>query len=147
MNDRVLIVDDNRDAADALARLVESFGYDTKAVYNGEDAIRETAKFLPDMALIDLEMPGLNGYQTVARMRQRRPAAEIIVVAVTGFTGAEHKQRAYDAGFDLFVVKPMGAKELRDLLGLLDPPAPEISSRDASLDEYENCIAGVGSAA
>jgi two-component system CheB/CheR fusion protein len=121
MRDRVLVVDDNQDFAQSLVDAITRYGYPAKAVYSGEEAIRETASFLPDMVLVDLSMPELDGCETIARMRQKRPAAEIIMVAVTGLAGAEHRQRAYDAGFDLFVSKPLGADKLRELLALLDP--------------------------
>lgn len=121
MKDHVLIVDDNRDLADVMADAIQAFGYSAKAVYNGEDALRENATFLPDMVLVDLDMPGLNGYETIERMRQKRPATEIIMVAVTGLTSDEHQRRAYEAGFDLFVAKPIGAEKLRELVALLDP--------------------------
>jgi CheY-like chemotaxis protein len=121
MRDHVLVVDDNQDLADSLVEAITRFGYPAKAVYSGEDAVRETATFLPDMVLVDLSMPELDGCETIARMRQKRPAAEIIMVAVTGQTGDEHRQRAYDAGFDLFVSKPLGTDKLKELLALLDP--------------------------
>lgn len=128
MRDHVLVVDDNRDAANTMAGAIESLGYVSKAVYSGEDGVREISSFLPDMVLLDIGMPGIDGYETVRRMRQRRPAAEIIVVAVTGLPDEEHKRRAYDSGFDLFVSKPIGTKQLRDLLALLDPSIAVIPS-------------------
>ena len=121
MTDHVLVVDDNRDVANTMAGVIEGLGYVSKAVYSGEDGIREVSSFLPDMVLVDIGMPGIDGYETVTRMRQKRPAAEIIVVAVTGLPHDEHKQRAYDSGFDLFVSKPIGTRQLTDLLALLDP--------------------------
>jgi DNA-binding response OmpR family regulator len=126
MRDHVLIVDDDRDAADTIVGLVERCGFEAKAVYRGEDAVRETAKFLPDMVLIDLSMPGLDGYETIARIREKRPAAEIVIVAITAFSSDEHKRRAYEAGFDLFVAKPLRIKTVRELLALLKP---EITGR------------------
>ena len=119
--DHVLVVDDNQDVANALVEAITRYGYPAKAVYGGEDAVRETANFLPDMVLVDLSMPELDGCETITRMRQKRPAAEIIMVAVTGLSGDEHRQRAYDAGFDLFASKPLGADKLKELLALLDP--------------------------
>ena len=121
MKDHVLIVDDNHDLADVMADAIRRFGYSAKAVYNGEDALRENTTFLPDMVLVDIDMPGLNGYETIERMRQKRPAAEIIIVAVTGLTSDEHQCRAYEAGFDLFVAKPISAEKLKELMALLDP--------------------------
>ena len=98
MNEHVLVVDDHRDTADGLARLIDSFGFRSRAVYSGEEAIQETAAFEPDMALVDLGMPGLDGIETVKRIRQQRGNAHIIIVAVTGWTRSEDKQRAYSSG-------------------------------------------------
>jgi DNA-binding response OmpR family regulator len=121
MSDHVLVVDDNRDAADTIASLVETCGYKAKAVYSGEEAVCETGTFLPDMVLLDLAMPGLDGFETVANIRRKRPAVEVVVIAVTAFDSEEHKRRAYDGGFDLYVTKPLSVNKLRDLLALLDP--------------------------
>jgi CheY-like chemotaxis protein len=121
MDARILVVDDNRDAADALALLISTFGYKAKAVYDGEEALEQVATFSPDMALIDLGMPGLDGYETVSRIRQQRGNVHLILVAVTGYTGEEDKRRAYDCGFDLHVGKPMSVEKLQELLALLDP--------------------------
>jgi CheY-like chemotaxis protein len=121
MNEHVLVVDDNRDTADGLARLISSFGYQARAVYGGEDAVRETAAFQPDMALVDIGMPDLDGYETVKRIRQERGNVHVIIVAVTGWSRDEDKRRAYEAGFDLHVAKPMDADKLKELLALLDP--------------------------
>lgn len=123
MRERILVVDDERDTADSLARLIESLGYEAKAVYDGSQAIEQAGAFLPDMALIDIGMPDLNGYETVARIRQQRGSQHVILVAVTGWTREEDKQRAYECGFDLHVPKPMSAETLRELLALLDPSA------------------------
>jgi len=121
MKEHVLVVDDNRDTADGLARLISSFGYEARAVYGGEEAIEETVAFLPDMALIDIGMPDLDGYETVKRIRQQRGNVHIIIVAVTGWSRDEDKRRAYEAGFDLHVAKPMDSDKLKELLALLDP--------------------------
>jgi DNA-binding response OmpR family regulator len=126
MRDRVLVVDDNRDAADTLANAITAFGYEAKAVYDGNQAIAEAATFLPDMALIDIGMPGLDGYETVSRLRQQRVSTYIIMVAVTGWTGEQHRRRAYDCGFDLYIVKPMSVDTLRELLALLDPAVAKL---------------------
>jgi CheY-like chemotaxis protein len=121
MDGHVLVVDDDRDTADSLARLIRSFGYETKAVYDGSQAVEEAAAFLPDMALIDIGMPGFDGYETVTRIRQQRASVHVILVAVTGWTRDEDKQRAYESGFDLHVAKPMDIEKLKWLLSLLEP--------------------------
>ena len=121
MDERVLVVDDSRDAADSLARLIEAYGYQAKPVYDGEQAIEAAADFAPDMALIDIGMPGLDGYETVSRIRQQRGSTHVILVAVTGWTRDEDKRRAYECGFDLHVAKPLTDEALKELLALLDP--------------------------
>jgi CheY-like chemotaxis protein len=121
VNERILIVDDSRDTADSLAKLITAFGYEAKAVYDGRQAIDEARAFLPDMALIDIGMPGFDGYETVIQLRQQRDGGQVILVAVTGWSREQDKQRAYAAGFDLHVSKPMSVEMLQELLGLLDP--------------------------
>jgi two-component system, sensor histidine kinase len=123
MDEHILVVDDNRDAADGLARLIAGFGYPVKAVYDGKQAVAVAATFSPDMALIDIGMPGLDGYETVAQIRMQRAAAQVILVAVTGRSGEEDKQRAYECGFDLYEPKPLSVERLKELLRLLDPEA------------------------
>jgi CheY-like chemotaxis protein len=118
---RILVVDDIRDCADALAHLLIVMGYEAKAVYSGQDAIEQAAIFLPDLAFIDIGMPGLNGYETVARIRQERDSIHLILVALTGWTNPDDKQRAYTAGFDMHVGKPMSDEKLREVLSLLNP--------------------------
>jgi CheY-like chemotaxis protein len=121
MPERILIVDDNRDAADGLVKLVTSYGYEAKAVYSGTDALEETTVFQPDMALVDIGMPGLDGYETVTQLRQRRGNVHLLVVAVTGWTRDEDKRRAYECGFDLHVGKPLTNEALKEVLELLGP--------------------------
>lgn len=127
MSERILVVDDNRDAADALVRLIRSFGLDALAVYDGLEALAAMVDYLPDMALVDIGMPGLNGYDTVAELRRRRGNEHLIVIAVTAWSRDEDKRRAYDSGFDLHVPKPMSEQRLREILRLLGP-LPEESA-------------------
>jgi CheY-like chemotaxis protein len=126
MPERILVVDDNRDAADSLARLIQSFGHDVRAVYDGFTALDETANFQPDMALVDIGMPGIDGYETVRQLRERRGNVHLIVVAVTAWSRDEDKQRAYESGFDLHIPKPMTIETLKELLRLLDPTHEEL---------------------
>ena len=123
MDERVLVVDDSHDTADSLARLIEAYGYQAKPVYDGEQAIEAAATFAPDMALIDIGMPGLDGFETVSRIRQQRGGTHVILVAVTGWTRDEDKRKAYECGFDLHIAKPMTDTALKELLALLDPSA------------------------
>jgi CheY-like chemotaxis protein len=127
VTERILIVDDNRDTADSLARLIKALGYEAKAVYDGLQAVEQASAFLPDMALIDIGMPGLDGYETVSRIRHLLGNTQTILVAVTGWSGDEDKRRAYESGFDLHVPKPMSVEALKELLALVDPAGDQAS--------------------
>jgi len=121
VDERILVVDDQCDVADALAKLITALGYEAKAVYDGQHALDEVARSRPDMALIDLGMPGLDGYEIATRIRELRGGLPMILVAVTGWTRREDKQRAYECGFDLHVSKPMTIETLEELLNIIDP--------------------------
>jgi CheY-like chemotaxis protein len=120
MPERILVVDDNRDVADAYARLIHVFGYEPKTVYDSTKSVDEAAAFHPDMALIDIRMPGMDGYEVARRIRQQL-GKEIVLVAVTGFAWEESAQRAFQAGFDKHVTKPLSAVKLKELLSMLGP--------------------------
>ena len=125
MKERILVIDDDSDVADSLVRLIHTLGYEAKAVYNGARAADIAADFMPDMMFIDIGMPGFDGYQTVSRIRAHRECGHAVLVALTGWTTKEDKQRAYTAGFDLHVGKPMSMDTLTGILGLLNPSQAE----------------------
>jgi CheY-like chemotaxis protein len=119
MSKRILVVDDNAYAADASARLIALCGYDVKAVYDGREAITQSAVFAPDMVLMDIGMPGLDGYETAARIRRQQGSANLLLVAVTSWTQDREIQRAYESGFNLHVAKPLSLTALYGLLAML----------------------------
>src|SRR5262245_35445759 len=100
MKERILVVDDQREIADSLVRLLEVLGYNAKAVYAGRRAADEAADFLPDLVFIDIGMPDVNGYEVVSAIRGHRECSHAILVALTGWTGREFEERAFAAGFD-----------------------------------------------
>lgn len=116
MPNRILIVDDCHYVADAAARLIAVCGYETRAVYDGREAITEAAHFAPDMVLMDIGMPELDGYEAAARIRREPATSKVLLVAVTCYDQEQDRQRAYASGFDLHVPKPV---TLTTLLGLL----------------------------
>jgi CheY-like chemotaxis protein len=124
MPERILVVDDNPAAANAYARLIRIFGYEPKAVYDSAQSVDEAATFCPRMALIDIRMPGMDGYEVARRIRQQH-GNDVILVAVTGFAWEESAQRAYEAGFNQHVTKPLSAVKLQELLSMLGPPTDE----------------------
>lgn len=116
---RILVADDNRDAADSLALLLEVGGHEVRIAYDGLQAIELSAEFLPDVILLDIGMPGLNGYETAQRIRAQRQDQRVVLVALTGWGREEDRRRSRDAGFDAHLVKPVEHGPLMNLLAEL----------------------------
>jgi len=109
MGGRVLVVDDEVEMQRALRAGLGYHDFDVRAVGTGEEAIREAAGWRPDVVLLDLGLPGMDGFQTLARLR---PATRAAVIVVSVMPGEKDKVRALDAGADDYVVKPFGTEEL-----------------------------------
>jgi len=103
---RVLVADDNVDAADTIALLLSTVGCDVHTVYGGEDAVRAADRFRPEIALLDLGMPDLDGWEVCRRIRAQTWGAGIRIVALTGWGCDDDRLHTAIAGFDEHVVKP-----------------------------------------
>jgi CheY-like chemotaxis protein len=116
---RVLIVDDNEDAANSLALILELGGHQTASVYTAVDALQRAAAFRPEVVLLDIGLPGMDGYEVAQKMRELPGLRDIRLVAVTGYGRADDRIRARDAGFDDHLTKPVEYAALeRTLAGL-----------------------------
>jgi PAS domain S-box-containing protein len=104
---RILIVDDNADAAATLEMLLKSLGHETRVVHDGEAALRLARPFRPDVVLLDIGMPGLDGYEVARRLRAMKKGTALRIIAVTGWGQEADRQRSSEAGFDLHLVKPV----------------------------------------
>jgi CheY-like chemotaxis protein len=117
---RVLVVDDNRDAADTLAELLRSMGATVDVVYSGRDALRlfdDAGSDAPDAAVLDIGMPEQDGC-ALAQVLRRRPGGDALkLIALTGWGQDRHRARIAAAGFDHHLLKPVDANRLRELLG------------------------------
>jgi signal transduction histidine kinase/ActR/RegA family two-component response regulator len=114
---KALVVDDNQDAADSLAALLEIDGFDVRTVYDGAAAIEATAQSQPDMIIMDLGMPGMDGYETARAIRQRPGAERILMLALTGWGQSDARRRTMEAGFDHHLVKPVELEQIIRLAG------------------------------
>ena len=114
---RILVVDDNVDAADALAELLRDFGHDVRAVHDGPSAIEQAAIHRPDIVLLDIGMPGFDGYEVARRMRGELGLTSTLV-ALTGYGEARHRRLSREAGFDQHVTKPVDIRKLEKVLTL-----------------------------
>ena len=113
---RVLIADDNRDAADSLAMLLRMEGHDVIVVHDGREAVARIDSFRPEIAVLDIGMPELNGYEVARQVRRGSLGSSITLIAVTGWGQVSDKERAVAAGFDLHLTKPIELEALTQML-------------------------------
>jgi signal transduction histidine kinase/CheY-like chemotaxis protein len=118
---RVLVVDDNEDAATAIAKLMDAVGFTTHVVHDGPAALEAAPDFDPDLALLDLGLPDMDGYELARQLRAHFPALRI--VALTGFGMASDRRRSHEAGFDDHIVKPLTLDGARQIAASIEIPA------------------------
>jgi len=121
---RILIVDDNKDSAISLGMMLELMGHETRMVHDGLAALEAALAFRPDVVLLDLGLPKLNGYEVCRRIREQPWGEAVVLIAQTGWGQEEDKCRSKEAGFNFHMVKPIDPDALEKLLaGLLVVPA------------------------
>jgi PAS domain S-box-containing protein len=109
---RVLIVDDNSDAAELLSDVLASFGCTTRVAHDGPDALRIAEEFHPEVALLDIGLPVMDGYELARRLREMPAARDAKLIAVTGYGQAKDRERSAEAGFAVHLVKPVRMAEV-----------------------------------
>ncbi|HEV3437548.1 MAG TPA: ATP-binding protein [Gemmata sp.] len=121
---RVLVVDDNEDSADSLSMLLDLMGHDTRTAYDGLAAVETANVFRPNVILLDIGLPKLNGYDACRRIREQQWDETVVIIALTGWGNDEDKCRSKEAGFNFHMVKPVDPAALEKLMaGLLMVPA------------------------
>ena len=128
---RLLVVDDNVDAADSLAMLLRMLGHEVRVAHDGPAALEVVRGYLPQMVFLDIGMPGMNGHEVARRMRQLPGLANVWLAALTGWGQQEDRRRSAEAGFDHHLVKPVESKVIEELLASLrtpcgSPPPPPV---------------------
>jgi CheY-like chemotaxis protein len=113
---RVLVADDNEDSAETLSLLLQALGNDVRTVHDGRRAVEESEAFRPDVALLDIGMPGLDGYEVARLIRSKPWGAGIVLIALTGWGDEEDVRRSREAGFDRHLLKPIDIAPLREAL-------------------------------
>jgi CheY-like chemotaxis protein len=116
MQRRILVVDDNRDSASTLAILLRLMGNVTQTANDGLAAVEAVGDFRPDIVLLDIGLPKLDGYEACRRIRQQPGGADMVLVAVTGWSQGEDRIRSTEAGFDHHLVKPVDQETLAGIL-------------------------------
>ncbi|MGF7137301.1 PAS domain S-box-containing protein [Paraburkholderia sp. EB58] len=121
---RLLLVDDSVDAATLLAMVLEADGYDVRVAHEGKQALEVAAQFEPEIVLLDLGLPGMDGFQLAREMRKLAHTANALLVAVTGYGQAADRLRSQEAGFDHHLVKPVSADEIQRVIASRFPNTP-----------------------
>ena len=123
---RVLIADDDRDSVDAHAIFLEGSGMQVDVAYDGATAVELARAHRPDVAILDLGMPGMNGLEVARRMREDPEMRGITLVALTGWGQREDRRRTHEAGFDYHLVKPADVGVLQSILMSQGVPASTV---------------------
>jgi CheY-like chemotaxis protein len=116
---RILVVDDNHDSALSLAMLLSIMGHDTRTAHDGESAVAAAESFLPEVVLLDIGLPKLNGYEVAQRIRGSSWGTSMFLIAVTGWGQDEDRQRSSEVGLNVHMVKPVEPAALEKLLAQL----------------------------
>ncbi len=117
---RVLIVDDNRDAANTLAMLARLWGYEVQTAYDGRAGLEKARSFRPDCMVLDIGLPGIDGYTLAHHVRQHPTLSTTKLIALSAFSSEEHSRRLHEAGFDYHLVKPADPTILEGILKMLE---------------------------
>ena len=118
---RVLVVDDNVDTATSLALLLRESGHDVRTAHDGPTALEAALDYQPDVALMDIGLPGLDGFEVAKRMRQQPILQKAVLVAMTGY--GKESDRSQEAGFDHYLVKPVQFEKVHEILASVSETA------------------------
>ena len=120
---RILVVDDDIDAATSLAVILEFEGYDVRTAFDGESALQMVDSFQPELTILDIAMPKMDGFEVCRRLRAGPNGQRMAIAALSGFGQARDKRQSRKAGFDIHMVKPIDPSDLDHLLSILMPRA------------------------
>jgi CheY-like chemotaxis protein len=129
---RVLVVDDNHDIVESLADVLRLLGHDARTACDGTRALEIAEGWLPELIVMDVGMPGLSGYDVARRLRAEEWGASPVLVALTGWSREEDRERALSSGFDSIETKPLDLARLREILSALTPPVSGLSPPDVA---------------
>jgi CheY-like chemotaxis protein len=118
---RILVMDDNRDAADSLAMMLRLQGHEVEVAHHGQAALEVARRCKPELVFLDIGMPGMDGYEVARRVRQDHDLRGVVMVALTGWGQEEDRRRTVEAGFDHYLVKPVEPNALEALLASRPP--------------------------
>ena len=113
---RVLVVDDNVDGAESLAKVLQICGHETRTAHSGPEALDAARPFKPEVVLLDIGLPGMNGYEVAKRLRAEPSLDGAVLVALTGWGSEDNKRQSREAGFDFHLTKPVEVTAIESIL-------------------------------
>lgn len=116
---RLLVVDDNRDAAESMSMLLELWGHDVAYAYDGPSALETAEQWHPQAVFLDIGLPGMDGYEVAEKLRELPHAKDVVLIAITGYGQDDDRARSQRAGIDHHLVKPVAPDALRSLIDSL----------------------------
>lgn len=116
---RLLVVDDNRDAAESMSMLLEIWGHEVAFAYDGPSALKTAEQWQPEAVFLDIGLPGMDGYEVAERLRELPQAKTAVLIAITGYGQEDDRVRSRRAGIDHHLVKPVAPEALRGLIDSL----------------------------
>ena len=122
--ERILVVDDNADTAESLAMILRRMGNEIQTAHDGLEAVQAAATFRPEVVLLDIGLPKMNGYEAAKLIRDQSGNRKVAIIAMTGWGQEDDIRRALEAGFDHHLTKPVEPAALSRLLALITPPIP-----------------------
>ena len=127
---KILVVDDNRDGADSLSDMLQLMGNDTRTGYDGEQTVAMAGAYRPDVILLDIGLPKLNGYEACRLIREQAWSQAMVLIAVTGWGQEKDRLRTREAGFDHHLVKPLEPQELLKILEKLHAAYEDVRGKN-----------------
>jgi CheY-like chemotaxis protein len=121
---RILVVDDNEDSAESLAMLLHMLGHEVTTANDGESGLAVAADFRPDVAILDIGLPKVNGYDLAKQLREQPWARNVVLVALTGWGQDQHRRRSAESGFNHHLTKPVEFEVLQEILAAADSCLP-----------------------
>jgi CheY-like chemotaxis protein len=125
---RVLVVEDDTESLQLMGALLSIWGYEPRLTPDGPAGLRAATTEMPDVALLDLGLPGMDGFEVAQKLRATPGGSSILIVAVTAFRGESHRDKAFECGFDKYLMKPVDIETLRLVLAEAAPRTEAVSS-------------------
>src|SRR3984957_10674068 len=113
---RVLLVDDSIDAAEAMSMLLETLGHEVRTMHHGPSALARVDESAPEVVILDIGLPGMNGFEVARELRAREATRQVLMIALTGYGGESDRREAQQAGFDHHLVKPISFTEIENVI-------------------------------